>query len=52
MANSDIDSLEDARKLARDLRQKTRAQAQQILAWRRAYKMQVSLLSGIFEEEF
>lgn len=37
-----IDNLEEARKLARDLRQKTRAQAQQILAWRRAYKMQVS----------
>jgi hypothetical protein len=51
MANSDIDSLEDARKLARDLRQKTRAQAQQILAWRRAYKMQELLVARLQREK-
>ncbi|VEN35081.1 unnamed protein product [Callosobruchus maculatus] len=39
------DTLEDARKLVRDLRQKTRAQAQQIMAWRRAYKMQKNATS-------
>lgn len=39
---ADVESIEDARKLVRDLRQKMRAQAQQLLAWRRAYKMQVS----------
>ncbi|XP_044261874.1 uncharacterized protein LOC123009552 isoform X1 [Tribolium madens] len=51
MANSDIDNLEDARKLARDLRQKTRAQAQQIIAWRRAYKMQESLVARLQREK-
>lgn len=38
---SDIENLEDARKLVRELREKTRTQSQQLLAWRRAYKMQV-----------
>lgn len=38
----EIDNLDDARKLVRELRQKSRTQAQQIMAWRRAYKMQVS----------
>lgn len=42
MSTPDIESLDEARKLVRDLRQKTRAQAQQIVAWRRAYKMQVN----------
>ncbi|XP_008191243.1 uncharacterized protein LOC657955 [Tribolium castaneum] len=51
MANADIDNLEDARKLARDLRQKTRAQAQQIIAWRRAYKMQESLVARLQREK-
>lgn len=37
----EVDTLEEARKVVRDLRQKTRAQAQQLLAWRRAYKTQV-----------
>lgn len=41
MGETGIENLDDAQKLIRDLRQKTRAQAQQLLAWRRAYKMQV-----------
>ncbi|CAH1974979.1 unnamed protein product, partial [Acanthoscelides obtectus] len=45
------DTLEDARKLVRDLRQKTRAQAQQILAWRRAYKMQELLVTRLQREK-
>ncbi|KAG5886473.1 hypothetical protein JTB14_026733 [Gonioctena quinquepunctata] len=48
---SDMDSLEDARRLVRDLRQKTRAQAQQIMAWRRAYKMQELLISRLQREK-
>lgn len=40
--SSDAETLEDARRLTRDLRAKTRQQAQQIMAWRRAYKMQVN----------
>ncbi|KAJ8972270.1 hypothetical protein NQ317_018297, partial [Molorchus minor] len=46
MASSDVENLEDARKLVRDLRQKTRAQAQQIMAWRRAYKMQRNVINS------
>lgn len=42
MGEAGIENLENAQKLVRDLRQKTRAQAQQLLAWRRAYKMQVN----------
>lgn len=38
---SDIENLEDARRLVRELREKMRSQSQQLLAWRRAYKMQV-----------
>ncbi|XP_074025608.1 uncharacterized protein isoform X2 [Leptinotarsa decemlineata] len=48
---SDVDSLEDARRLVKDLRQKTRAQAQQIMAWRRAYKMQELLISRLQREK-
>lgn len=44
MNGGDIETLEEARKLVRDLRQKTRAQAQQLLAWRRAYKTQVGTI--------
>ncbi|KAJ8949560.1 hypothetical protein NQ318_016191 [Aromia moschata] len=51
MASSDVENLEDARKLVRDLRQKTRAQAQQIMAWRRAYKMQELLISRLQREK-
>ncbi|XP_063906360.1 uncharacterized protein LOC135125014 [Zophobas morio] len=51
MASSDIDSLEEARKLVRDLRQKTRSQAQQILAWKRAYKMQEMLITRLQREK-
>lgn len=40
--DSEIQNLEDAQKLIKELRQKTRSQAQQLLAWRRAYKMQVN----------
>lgn len=46
-STGDVDNIEDARKLVRDLRQKTRAQAQQIMAWRRAYKMQVRIPPNI-----
>lgn len=41
VTQDDCESLEEAKKTVRDLRQKTRSQAQQIMAWRRAYKMQV-----------
>lgn len=46
MTTSDPEGQEDARKLVQELRQKTRAQAQQIMAWRRAYKMQVGKSSS------
>lgn len=49
MSASDIENLEEARKLVRDLRQKTRAQAQQLLAWRRAYKTQVRIIFNVSE---
>ncbi|XP_017775678.1 PREDICTED: uncharacterized protein LOC108562017 [Nicrophorus vespilloides] len=45
------ESLEDARKLIKDLREKSRAQAQQILAWRRAYKMQEVLITRLNREK-
>ncbi|CAH1176224.1 unnamed protein product [Phaedon cochleariae] len=48
---SDVDNLEDARRLVRDLRQKSRTQAQQIMAWRRAYKMQELLISRLQREK-
>ncbi|KAI4459267.1 hypothetical protein MML48_6g00004712 [Holotrichia oblita] len=51
MSASDIENLEEARKLVRDLRQKTRAQAQQLLAWRRAYKTQELLISRLQREK-
>lgn len=41
MSNSEVSSLDDARRIVRDLRLKMKSQAQQLLAWRRAYKMQV-----------
>ncbi|XP_028149739.1 uncharacterized protein LOC114343127 [Diabrotica virgifera virgifera] len=47
----EMDNLEDAKKLVRDLRQKTRAQAQQIMAWRKAYKMQEIMISRIEREK-
>lgn len=49
--NSDVESLEDARKLVRDLRAKTRQQAQQIMAWRRAYKMQELFITRLQREK-
>ncbi|XP_050308779.1 uncharacterized protein LOC126745107 isoform X2 [Anthonomus grandis grandis] len=48
---SDAETLEDARKLIRDLRVKTRQQAQQIMAWRRAYKMQELFISRLQREK-
>ncbi|KRT86623.1 hypothetical protein AMK59_2751 [Oryctes borbonicus] len=51
MSTSDVENLEEARKLVRDLRQKTRAQAQQLLAWRRAYKTQELLISRLQREK-
>lgn len=51
MATSDVENLEEARKLVKDLRQKTRAQAQQIMAWRRAYKMQVRVFCKINDKK-
>lgn len=48
----EVDNLEEAKKLVRDLRQKTRAQAQQIMAWRKAYKMQVSTCITIILSQF
>ncbi|XP_022906612.2 uncharacterized protein [Onthophagus taurus] len=48
---TDVETLDDAQKLVRELRQKTRAQAQQLLAWRRAYKMQELLISRIQKEK-
>ncbi|XP_049820650.1 uncharacterized protein LOC109598832 isoform X2 [Aethina tumida] len=50
-STGDVDNIEDARKLVRDLRQKTRAQAQQIMAWRRAYKMQEVFVSRLQREK-
>ncbi|KAF5280682.1 hypothetical protein FQA39_LY05330 [Lamprigera yunnana] len=50
----EVDSAEalvEARKLIRDLRQKTRVQAQQIIAWRRAYKMQEALVWQLQKEK-
>ncbi|CAH0559177.1 unnamed protein product [Brassicogethes aeneus] len=47
----EIENSDDLRKLVRELRQKTRAQAQQILAWRRAYKMQESFVSRLQREK-
>lgn len=41
--SSDIENLEDSRRLVKELREKMRSQSQQLLAWRRAYKMQVML---------
>lgn len=44
-AVQDFTTIEEARKIIRDLRHRYRAQAQQLLAWRRAHKIQVSLRS-------
>ncbi|XP_066156322.1 uncharacterized protein [Euwallacea fornicatus] len=49
--SSDAETLEDARKLIRDLRAKTRQQAQQIMAWRRAYKMQELFITRLQREK-
>ncbi|XP_019768692.1 uncharacterized protein LOC109543421 isoform X2 [Dendroctonus ponderosae] len=49
--SSDAETLEDARKLIRDLRAKTRQQAQQIMAWRKAYKMQELFISRLQREK-
>ncbi|KAL1491593.1 hypothetical protein ABEB36_012167 [Hypothenemus hampei] len=49
--SSDAETLEDARKLIRDLRAKTRQQAQQIMAWRRAYKMQELFVTRLQREK-
>lgn len=49
--NSDVETLEDARKLVRDLRAKTRHQAQQIMAWRKAYKMQDLFITRLQREK-
>jgi len=49
--NSDAESLDDARKLVRDLRAKTRQQAQHIMAWRRAYKMQELFITRLQREK-
>ncbi|XP_057656650.1 uncharacterized protein LOC130894090 [Diorhabda carinulata] len=50
-SNLEVDSFEEAKKLVRDLRQKTRAQAQQIMAWRKAFKMQEIMISRIEREK-
>lgn len=42
-AEMDVESLEEARKITDNLRQKMRIQAQQLLTWRRAYKIQVHI---------
>ncbi|CAG9860820.1 unnamed protein product [Phyllotreta striolata] len=47
----EVDNLEEAKKLVRDLRQKTRSQAQQIMAWRKAYRMQEIMISRIEREK-
>ncbi|XP_060523548.1 uncharacterized protein LOC132700334 isoform X2 [Cylas formicarius] len=51
MTSCDFENLDDARKLVRDLRQKTRTQAQQIMAWRRAYKLQEMLVTRLQKEK-
>ncbi|XP_031334738.1 uncharacterized protein LOC116164681 isoform X2 [Photinus pyralis] len=48
---TDVDGLDESRKLIRELRQKTRAQSQQIIAWRRAYKLQETLVWRLQREK-
>lgn len=45
------ESMAEARKLIRDLRQKTKVQTQQLIAWKRAYKMQEALVWRLQREK-
>jgi len=49
--SSSNEYLEESRRLVKYLKDKTRAQAQQILAWRRAYKLQEVLISRLHREK-
>ncbi|KAK5649740.1 hypothetical protein RI129_000769 [Pyrocoelia pectoralis] len=51
MDATDVEGLVESRKLMRELRQKTRAQSQQIIAWRRAYKLQENLVWRLQREK-
>ncbi|XP_044728041.1 uncharacterized protein LOC123291714 [Chrysoperla carnea] len=50
-AVQDFTTIEEARKIIRDLRHRYRAQAQQLLAWRRAHKIQEDLVCRLQREK-
>lgn len=47
----EVDSLTEAKKMVQDLRDKISSQARQLLAWRRAYKMQEVFISRLHHQK-